>query len=180
MAYRYCHHLGLGGLWNQHVLDHFKTERASFIRSHLVLHRHLRHCCRLTHRQQPCNSGELDQELQPLCGGAGCLGAMVVWPQCGSLLFNHARAGFDVLFPAEGRGTSGIFLSTIYHPLLGVDIHLHLGRTPPFAVYRVAGLGAELRNGFQHYADLPFMGWDDQRSVDPSRGLGPSPRFGRP
>jgi len=71
---------------------------------------------------------------------AGVQDAMVqwwVWTQCGRIFLDYGLFGHDVLFRAKTSTTSGLFLSVVYRSLLGINFHLHLGRSSPLTLQRV-------------------------------------------
>ena len=87
-----------------------------------------RHGRRAAHRQLAWNARRAVQELPGVCRRAGRAGAMVVRPQRRRVLPHHALPGLDVLLPAQGGEPPGLLLPAVDHPLLGADLHLHLGR----------------------------------------------------
>ena len=89
-----------------------------------------------------------------------------------SVLPHHPVSGLDVLLPAKGRRTPGVFVSTLDHPLLGADLYLYLGRSAPSSVYSPTGLGAVVGHGLFGHADCSFVGRHAERVADPAWCLG--------
>src|SRR5690606_39160783 len=65
-----------------------------------------------------------------------------------------------------------VFLQVVDHPLLVVDLHLHLGWTTPPVVYVAAGLGSVVGNGLLHHADCSVLGRDAEWIADASWCVG--------
>ena len=139
---------------------------------------HHRRCS--AHRQQLRDSGRRLQELLGLRGRPGRAGAVVVRPQRGRLLPDHADSRHHVLLPAEGGRAAGVLVPLVDRPLLGPGFPLHLGRSSPFALHRPARLGAEPRHGLQLDALGAELGRHAERPADPPRGLGQATRRSRP
>jgi hypothetical protein len=118
--------------------DAGSSARASHVRGAVVPHRHRRHHRRVAHLQQPGGAGWLVQELLGVCGGPGCVHAMVVWAQRGRFSADHAVPGHHVLLPAQGRGPSGVFVPVEHPAFLGAGVHLYLGGSAPSALHGVA------------------------------------------
>ncbi len=173
VAHRHRDHIGMGGVRNKHVRNHPQAPRTPPVRGHLVLYRHLGHRGHAPHREFHGDARDPLQELQLVRWGAGCVGAVVVWSQRGGLLPHHALPGLDVLLHAQGRQPSGVQLQALDHPLLGADLHLHLGRSAPPAIQRAARLGTEPRHRVQHHAHRTQLGRYAQWATHPARSLGP-------
>ena len=63
-------------------------------------------------------------------------------------------------------------LPAVDRPLLGADLHLHLGRPAPPALHRAARLGADARHGVLAHAVDAVLGRHDQRPDDAVGRLG--------
>ena len=122
-----------------------QTAREAHVCGDLVLHRHGAHGGGAAHRQLDGNARLAVQELLDVCRRAGRAGAMVVRAQRRGVLPHHALPRPDVLLPAEGGESPGVFLPALDHSFLGADLHLHLGRAASPALHRAAGLGAIAR-----------------------------------
>jgi hypothetical protein len=106
-------------------------------------------------------------------GVQDALGAVVVRAQRGRLLPHHTLLGAHVLLPAQGREPSGVQLQALDHPLLVLDLPLHLGRPAPFAVQCIAGVGTIPRHRLQYHAHRTELGRYAERSAHPTRCMGP-------
>ncbi len=99
---------------------------------------------------------------------------MVVRPQRGGLLPDHALPGADVLLPAQSGQPAHLLVPPLHHPLLGADLYLYLGGPAPPALHRLARLGAVAGRGVFGDAARAELGRDDQRPADPAGRLGQS------
>ena len=166
MARRPADRSGVGGFCRRVLRHRGYSQGASHLRGQLVL-RSLHHRRGLAaHRQQRGHSGKPDQELFSLRGGAGCHGAVVVRPQRRGLLPHRWLSGDHVLLHPQAGRASGVQLSTVHRALLGTDLHLHVGRPPPPALHRLAGLGAVHRHDLLAGAAGAELGRHDQRDHD--------------
>src|SRR5687767_13118448 len=107
-----------------------------------------------------------------VCRRSGCVGAMVVWPQCRRIFSHHAIPWDDVLFPPESRESSCIFLPAVHHSLLVTHFPVHLGWSSPPVIYVASRLGSVAGSSFLHHADRTVMGRYVERFADPSRRVG--------
>jgi cytochrome c oxidase cbb3-type subunit 1 len=89
----------------------------------------------------------LTKSYSAYCRRAGCDDSVVVWSQRGRFLPDGRLPGHDVLLCAEAGWPSGLFLSPVRGPLLGADLHLHVGGPAPPALHRPAGLDPVGRYG---------------------------------
>jgi hypothetical protein len=105
-------------------------------------------------------------------GRAGCHDPVVVWPQRRGLLPDRGLPGHDVLLCAEAGRTPRLQLQAVDHPLLGLDLPLHLGRSAPPALYRPAELGLDPGHGVLGHPVDALVGWHDQRPDDAVGRLG--------
>jgi cytochrome c oxidase cbb3-type subunit 1 len=72
---------------------------------------------------------------------AGVQDAMVQWwygHNAVGLLPDCWFPGHDVLLHPQASRPSGLLLSPVHRPLLGVDLHIHVGRSSPLALHRIA------------------------------------------
>jgi hypothetical protein len=94
--------------------------------------------CDAAHRKQRCCADQLHALILCLRRCSGCHGAMVVRPQCCGLLPDCWFPGHDVLLHPQASRPSGLLLSPVHRPLLGADLHIHVGRSSPLALHRIA------------------------------------------
>ncbi len=81
------------------------------------------------------------QELFGLLRRAGRADPVVVRPQRGRLLPDRRLPRDDVLLRPQAGRAADLFLPAVDRPLLGADLHLHLGRPAPPALHRAAATG---------------------------------------
>jgi Cytochrome C and Quinol oxidase polypeptide I len=112
------------------------------------------------------------EELLRILRRAGRADTVVVRPQCRWLLSHGGIPGHDVLFRAQAGQPPHLLLSSVDHPFLGLDLHVHLGRTPSLALHSLARLGANFRYGVLGHAVDAIVGWHDQRPDDVVGSLG--------
>jgi hypothetical protein len=128
-------------------------------------------CCTSSTRW---NAVSLPEELldgTPACRTRWCSGgtATTPWPSSSP----RPTSGLMYYFMPEGGESSGVLLPPVDHPLLGADLHLHLGGPAPLALHRAARLGAVAGHGVLDHADRALLGRYAQRPAHPARRLGP-------
>ena len=127
----------LGRLRDRLLRHDRHPQGAPHLRRELVLRR-LHHRRRpAAHRQRRGDPGRLDEELLGLRRRAGRDGPVVVRPQRGRLLPHRRLPRDDVLLHPEAGRAADLLVPPLDRPLLGPDLHLHVGRarttctTPP-------------------------------------------------
>src|SRR6185436_6221777 len=132
----------LGRLRDRLLRHDRQAQGAPHLRRQLVLRRvhHRRRAA--AHRQRRGDPGRLDEELLGLRGRAGRDGPVVVRPQRGRLLPHRGLPRDDVLLHPEAGRAAGLFVPALDRPLLGADLHLHVGGPAPPSLHRAARLGA--------------------------------------
>ena len=80
--------------------------------------------------------------------------------------------GMMYYFVPKQAESPGLLLQTVDRPLLGPDLHVHLGWSAPSALHRTAGLGADTWHGVLHHVVDALLGRHDQRSDDAVGRLG--------
>ena len=99
-------------------------------------------------------------------GVPGCDGAVVVRTQRGRIFPDRRLPRDDVLLRAEAGWPADLQLPALGGAFLGADLHLHVGRASPFALYGAARLGAVARNGVLVDSAGALVGRHDQRHHD--------------
>ena len=112
---------------------------------------------------------ELFKSYSIYAGVAGRVHAVVVRPQRGRVLPDHAVPRPHVLLPAEGGGAAGVQLPAVDPPLLVAGLHLHLGRAAPPALHGAAAVGVDARHDLQRDAVDAVVGRHDQRPAHAAR-----------
>ena len=179
VAHRHRHRGHLGRLRRQLLRHARPAARAAPLRRALVLHRDDRDHRGAPHLQQPRGRGGADQELLDLRGRAGRLHAVVVRPQRGRLLPDHAVPRHDVLLPAQGGGAAGVLLPAVDPALLDPRLHLHLGGAAPPPLHRAARVGLDARHALLGDALDAVLGRHDQRAPHAAWRVGEGDRRSR-
>ena len=117
------------------------AQGAPHLRRQLVLRRvhHRRRAA--AHRQRRGDPGRLDEELLGLRRRAGRDGPVVVRPQRGRLLPHRGLPRDDVLLHPEAGRAADLLVPALDRPLLGADLHLHVGGPAPPALHGAARTG---------------------------------------
>ena len=115
-----------------------------------------------------------DEILFGLRRRAGRDGAVVVRPQRGRLLPDRRLPRHHVLLRAQAGGAPGLLVPAVGRPLLGADLHLHVGRPAPSALHGAARLDAVARHGVLADPAGAVVGRHDQRHHDACRAPGTS------
>jgi cytochrome c oxidase cbb3-type subunit 1 len=110
--------------------------------------------------------GGLDEELLGLRRRAGRDGAVVVRPQRGGLLPHRGLPGMMYYYIPKQAEPAGVFVPLVHRPLLGADLHLHVGRPAPPALHRAARLDAVAGHGVLADPAGAQLGRNDQRRDD--------------
>ena len=153
----------LGRLRDRLLRHDRHPQGAPHLRRQLVLRR-LHHRRRAApHRQRRGDPGRLVEELLGLRRRAGRDGPVVVRPQRGRLLPDRGLPRDDVLLHPEAGGAAGLLVPALDRPLLGADLHVHVGGPAPPALHRAARLGAVGRHGVLAGPARAELGRNDQR-----------------
>ena len=176
MADRHRHRPGLGGLRDQHVRHDPEAPREAHVRGDLVLHRHRASrspCCTSSTRSRCPASLFKSYSIY-----AGVQDALVQWwygHNAVAFFLTTPYLGLMYYFLPKAAEPPGVLLPALDHPLLGADLHLHLGRPAPPALHRAARLGAVARHGVLRHAHRALLGRHAQRPAHPARRLGQGP-----
>ena len=138
--------------------DDLEAQGAPHLRGELVLSRLHRHDRDAAYRQQPGDAGVvLRLEVVPdLRRRAGRARAVVVRPQRRRLFPHRRLPRHHVLLHPEAGRAADLFVPAIDHPLLGPDLHVHLGGPAPPALHGAARLGPDARHDLlDHAAGCP-------------------------
>ncbi|MEY9108436.1 hypothetical protein ABH999_004632 [Bradyrhizobium yuanmingense] len=164
----------LGRLSARLPCHHLQAQGAAHLRCELVLSRLHRDDRGAASRQQPgaARFGVRFEVLRRLGRHPGRHVPVVVRPQRGRLLPDRRLPRHHVLLHPEACRAADLFLPALYHPLLGADLSLHLGRSPPSALHGAAGLDADARHDLLDHAVDALLGRHDQRPDDAVGCLG--------
>jgi cytochrome c oxidase cbb3-type subunit 1 len=106
---------------------------------------------------------------------AGVQDAIVQWWYGHNAVGFFLTAGFLGMMyyyiPKQAGRPAGLQLPLVHRPLLGLDLHLHVGGPPPSALHGAAGLGAKRGHGVLAGAAGTELGRHDQRHHDFERRL---------
>ena len=172
MANWYCHYLILGCLWYQHVYIDQKEEKTPLC-SHLVYIATCGWLLAMLHCQQPWIYLLVFLSLIPFLLVFRMLlqwwyghNVVVIFP-------NHALPRRCITFFKFSQ-QAGIFYRLSIIPLLGFDLYLHMGWSPPSFVYIVYQIGPNHWVWYFLWCWLLHPQGGVQRSSYPKRGLGQS------
>ena len=108
---------------------------------------------------------------------AGAQDAIVQWwygHNAVGFLLTGGFLGMLYYFLPKHAERPDLELSAVHRRLLGLHLQLHLGRSPPPALQRRAGVGAVLGHGDEPRAAGALLGHHGQRRDDRGRGVGRS------